>query len=208
MKGMWRPIFLLTLLVSALWGLEERHLIQKKTIRVKTPIRVKAITEKSELINNMLSWQPLSFIEEDGALVKQGDVLASYKSEELDHEMQSLLLNRSLIDANLNRRLAEIDNKNLEMDDNMEALSDTLASLQSRLARQKSEPTADDIRIVEGRLRIAKMNAEAARKDFQKAQERFQKELISRAELETKERDMLERQDRRSRRIGQERVGR
>ena len=84
-------------MVSALWGLEERHVIQNKAIRVRTPIRVKAVTEKSEFINNMLSWQPLSFIAEDGALVKQGDILASYQGEELDHQMQSLLLNRSLI---------------------------------------------------------------------------------------------------------------
>lgn len=193
---------IITLLFTAMFCLAAENtlpqtcLIEERTLEVLTPIRVKTITEKAETIINPVRWQPIKTIIPDGSRVKAGDTIATFFSGQCETDLHSLLLKQAVIDANLARRLANIDNRNLDMADQMGVLEDKLASLISKLERQKSEPTQDDITIVEGRLRIARMNLDAARKDFTKDQDRFKREMISRAELDASEKNLLEKEAR------------
>ena len=175
---------------------EETYVVEERILGISSSIRVKAIAEKSEKISNPVRWQPVKTIIPDGSKVKAGDVLATFVSAQSEYDLETLLLRKKVIDANLQRRLKGIDNRNLDLDDQMSVLEDKLAALKSKLERQKSEPTEDDIRIVEGRLRIAAMNLEAARKDCEKAQDRFRREMISRAELDSAEKDLREKEAR------------
>ena len=175
---------------------EDSWVIAEETLEITTPIRVKTITEKSEKINNPVRWQPVKTILPDGTKVGKGDVLATFVSAQSEFDLETLLLRQKVIDSNLQRRLKNIDNRNLDLDDQMKVLEDKLAALNSKLERQKSEPTEDDIRIVEGRLRIAKMNLDASQKDYAKAQDRFRREMISRAELDAAEKDLREKEAR------------
>ena len=175
---------------------DDHWVIEEETLEIVTPIRIKTITEKSEKINNPVRWQPVKTILPDGTKVSKDDVLATFVSAQSEFDLETLLLRQKVIDANLQRRLKNIDNKNLDLDDQMKVLEDKLAALKSKLERQKSEPTEDDIRIVEGRLRIAKMNLDASKKDYAKAQDRFKREMISRAELDAAEKDLREKEAR------------
>lgn len=189
------PLFLICYFAGS-QELPDTCVIKEKTLDIVTTIRVKTMTEKAEKINNPVRWQPIKTIVSDGLKVKKDDVLATFVSAQSEYDLQTLLLRQNVIDANLFRRLANIDNTNLDMADQMGVLEDKLASLISKLERQKSEPTADDIRIVEGRLRIATMNVEAARKDYAKDLDRFNRQMISRAELDASEKDLREKEAR------------
>ena len=164
--------------------------MEVKKLEYVSRVRVHIMTEKAKKINNPVRWQPLQSIIADGALVKQGDVIATFVSKEAEYDLKLLQLKQRVEDTHLSRQVSNIDNKNLDMTEQLDALNDKLASLESKLERQKSEPTEDSIRIVEGRLRIAKMNLNAAEEDFAKAQDRFSREMISRAELENYESDL------------------
>ncbi len=186
-----RRTILFVLVLSGLSVLAQQvvdsYVIESKTLQYVSRVRVNTMTEQAEKINNPVRWQPLESIIADGTLVKKGDVLATFVSKEAEYDLNLLQLRQRVIETNLSRRVADIDNKNLDMSEQMDALLDKLASLESKLQRQKSEPTLDEIRIVEGRLRIAKMNLKAAEEDYAKAQDRFKREMISRAELESYE---------------------
>ena len=191
------PCLLLCLVLTA-FGQEAADVctIEEKSLELVTTIRVKTQAEKASKINNPVRWLPVKSIISDGSKVSEGDVVATFVGEPSEYELNSLLLQQDVIDSKLKQRIADIDNKNLDMDDQMGVLEDKLASLISKLERQKSEPTADDIRIVEGRLRIAHMNAEAARKDYEKDKGRFERQMISRTELDSSERELREKEAR------------
>lgn len=171
---------------------DETYLIQRKSFPYTYTIRVKTKTEKSEKILNPVRWLPLSELIPDGSLVKKGDVVAKFSTEQSQYELDTLLLEEAVIDANLERRLANIDNKDIDMMDQMGALEDRLNTTQARLDRLLAEPNPDDVRIAEGRLRIAQLNLRAAEKDFNKAKDRFNRGMISRAELDSADKTMQE----------------
>ena len=164
--------------------------VEVKKLEYVSKVRIHTMTEQARKINNPVRWQPLQSIIADGALVKEGDVIATFVSKEAQYDLDVLQLRQRVIETQLSRRVSNIDNKNLDMSEQLDSLNDKLASLESKLERQKSEPTEDSIRIVEGRLRIAKMNLKAAEQDYAKAQDRFSREMISRTELESYESDL------------------
>ncbi|MGI5923379.1 MAG: HlyD family secretion protein [Lentisphaeria bacterium] len=157
-------------------------------------IRIRAFTEKSEKINNPVRWLPLETVIPDGTYVQAGDVVATFSSEETANDLIALKLRQAVIDANVDRRLAEIDSNTVDLTDQMGTLQDKLSALEARLERLRSEPNPDDVRIAEGRLRVANLNLEASRKDFAKAEDRFRRAMISRAELDNYEKDLREKE--------------
>lgn len=157
-------------------------------------IRIRAFTEKSEKINNPVRWLPLETVIPDGTYVQAGDVVATFSSEETANDLIALKLRQAVIDANVDRRLAEIDSNTVDLTDQMGTLQDKLSALEARLERLRSEPNPDDVRIAEGRLRVATLNVEASRKDFAKAEDRFRRAMISRAELDSYEKDLREKE--------------
>ena len=166
---------------------DETVVVERKSLAYTYAMRVKAFTEKAEMISNPVSWLPISHIVEDGAKVEEGQVIVRFNSQNALFELGALERTRDVIDAELAHRLAEIANREREMRDRLNTLTDQLAVLEARLARLKSAPLADDVRIAEGRLRIARLNHQAAEKDLAKARDRFSRQMISRAELDRHE---------------------
>ncbi|MBR4416036.1 MAG: efflux RND transporter periplasmic adaptor subunit [Victivallales bacterium] len=173
---------------------DESYNITKQTFPYIVTIRVKTMTEKSAKINNPVRWLPLSELIPDGTLVKKDQVIARFNTEYTQFELDSQLLEEAVIDANLQRRLANIENNNIDMDDQMGELDDKLKTAEAKLARLLSEPNPDDVRIAEGRQRIAALNLKAAQKDYDKAQDRFKRGMISRAELDADEETLQQNQ--------------
>ena len=173
---------------------DESYSITKQTFPYIVTIRVKTMTEKSAKINNPVRWLPLSELIPDGTLVKKDQVIARFNTEYTQFELDSQLLEEAVIDANLQRRLANIENNNIDMDDQMGELDDKLKTAEAKLARLLSEPNPDDVRIAEGRQRIAALNLKAAQKDYDKAQDRFKRGMISRAELDADEETLQQNQ--------------
>ena len=152
------------------------------------------LKKKSAKINNPVRWLPLSELIPDGTLVKKDQVIARFNTEYTQFDLDSQLLEEAVIDANLQRRLANIENNNIDMDDQMGELDDKLKTAEAKLARLLSEPNPDDVRIAEGRQRIAALNLKAAQKDYDKAQDRFKRGMISRAELDADEETLQQNQ--------------
>ena len=173
---------------------DESYNISKQTFPYIVIIRVKTMTEKSAKINNPVRWLPLSELIPDGTLVKKDQVIARFNTEYTQFDLDSQLLEEAVIDANLQRRLANIENNNIDMDDQMGELDDKLKTAEAKLARLLSEPNPDDVRIAEGRQRIAALNLKAAQKDYDKAQDRFKRGMISRAELDADEETLQQNQ--------------
>ena len=173
---------------------DESYNITKQTFPYIVIIRVKTMTEKSAKINNPVRWLPLSELIPDGTLVKKDQVIARFNTEYTQFDLDSQLLEEAVIDANLQRRLANIENNNIDMDDQMGELDDKLKTAEAKLARLLSEPNPDDVRIAEGRQRIAALNLKAAQKDYDKAQDRFKRGMISRAELDADEETLQQNQ--------------
>lgn len=173
---------------------DEFHVVEEKTLEYRHELRVTAMTEKSEKVVNPLRWLPLEFFAPDGAAVRQGELIARFNQVQSRHEEKSQSMELAVIEAELQRRLTAIDNRNLEMDEQLGDLQDKLATLEAKLSRLLSEPNQDDIRIAEGKLKIADLNLRLARSDFQRAEKRFQRGMISRAELDSVEKTLQENQ--------------
>ena len=151
-------IILLSLLCCVCWSQpaqQDTCRVEVKKLEYVSKVRVHTMTEQARKINNPVRWQPLQSIIADGALVKEGDVIATFVSTEAQYDLNVLQLRQRVIETQLSRRVSNIDNKNLDMSEQLDSLNDKLASLESKLERQKSEPTEDSIRIVEGRLLTA-----------------------------------------------------
>jgi multidrug resistance efflux pump len=174
----------------------ERLLIREESLPFTSSIRIRAFTEKSVKINNPVRWLPLESVVPDGTYVEAGEEVATFSSEDTANDLIALRLRQAVIDANVERRLAQIDNNAVDLTDQMGTLQDKLSTLLAKLERLRSEPNPDDVRIAEGRLRVATLNAEASRKDYAKAEDRFQRNMISRAELDSYEKDLQEKEAR------------
>ena len=114
---------------------DESYNITKQTFPYVVTIRVKTMTEKSAKINNPVRWLPLGELVPDGTLVKKDQVIARFNTEYTQFELDSQLLEEAVIDANLQRRLANIENNNIDMDDQMGELDDKLKTAEAKLAR-------------------------------------------------------------------------
>ena len=114
---------------------DESYNISKQTFPYIVIIRVKTMTEKSAKINNPVRWLPLSELIPDGTLVKKDQVIARFNTEYTQFDLDSQLLEEAVIDANLQRRLANIENNNIDMDDQMGELDDKLKTAEAKLAR-------------------------------------------------------------------------
>ena len=187
--------------LATVWAADDAPLadsivVSEQSLPFTYSIRIRAFTEKSEKINNPVRWLPLETVIADGTYVQAGDVVATFSSEETANDLIALKLQQAVIDANVDRRLAEIDNNAVDLTDQMGTLQDKLSALEAKLERLRSEPNPDDVRIAEGRLRVATLNVNASQKDFTKAEDRFKRAMISRAELDSYEKDLREKEAR------------
>jgi len=191
---------LLALIISSAWAadapLVDSIVVTEQSHPFTYNIRIRAFTEKSQKINNPVRWLPLETVVADGTYVQAGDIVATFSSEDTANDLIALKLRQAVIDANVDRRLAAIDNSAVDLADQMGTLQDKLSALEAKLERLRSEPNPDDVRIAEGRLRVATLNVEASRKDFAKAEDRFKRAMISRAELDNYEKDLREKEAR------------
>ena len=133
---------------------DEFHVVERKSLEYRHELRVTAMTEKSEKIVNPLRWLPLEYFVPDGAEVRKGDLIARFNQTSSRHDEKSQSMELAVVEAELQRRLTAIDNRNLEMDESLGDLQDKLASLEAKLTRLLSEPNQDDIRIAEGKLSL------------------------------------------------------
>lgn len=171
---------------------DEFHVVERKSLEYRHELRVTAMTEKSEKIVNPLRWLPLEYFVPDGAEVRKGDLIARFNQTSSRHDEKSQSMELAVVEAELQRRLTAIDNRNLEMDESLGDLQDKLASLEAKLTRLLSEPNQDDIRIAEGKLKLADLNLRLAASDFRRAEGRFRRGMISRAELDSTEKTLRE----------------
>jgi len=177
--------------LSCLSAFADSAKVARRVLRFRCSTRVKAFTEEAKTITCPVSWIPITYLAENGAKVSKDEVVAEFDKGRVEHELGSMERERAVIEANLAHKLMQIENKEREMRDLVEGLRDKLAVLEAKLVRLKSLPLADDVLIVEGRLRIARLNFDAAEKDLAKAKDRFGRQMISRAELDSREREFL-----------------
>jgi len=155
-------------------------------------IRVKVVTEKEVPVSTPGNWLPISFLVKDGEFVQSGEIIAKFDPSGAIYALKSLQIKKKVIESDLERRLIEIDNKNLEMQDRLDSLKDLLAYKKARLKRYEQMPLPDEVKMARGRLRIAKINYNAAYKDYERAKLRYKNELISKTELESFRKKFLE----------------
>lgn len=183
-------IIILLFSISAVFG-EDSAVLEPRSLNYQHVCRVETFTEKAEMITCPVPWVPITYLAEDGAKVSEGEIITRFDQAQPLFELRDRELERDVIDAQLSHRLTGIANKDREMRDKLEELQDKLVVLKARLVRLQSEPRPSDVEIAEGRLRIARMNYDAAERDAERARQRLEKGMISHAELEDFETELL-----------------
>lgn len=156
-------------------------------------IRVQAASEYNERVGNPVAWLPVNFLVEDGSQVEQGDIIATFDTKQAEYTLQDLQLERDYVEADLLKRLTDIDNVELDLNSGQELLEDMLVVAKAELATLLEMPNEDEVRLEMGRMRVAQLNFEAAEKELAKAESRFERNLISRAQLDGVNRKYSER---------------
>lgn len=187
-------LFMLLLHTAArLVGSEESVIVGEQLFDYSYTMRVKAASEYNERVGNPVAWLPVSFLVDDGSRVEVGDVIAKFETGSAEHRLQDLKLERDYVEADLLKRLTDIDNVELDTKSRLEELADLLVVAEAELVSLLAMPDEDEVRLEEGRMRVARLNFEAAEKDLAKAESRFERKLISRTQLENVNRMYSER---------------
>lgn len=158
--------------------------VQQRTLHYRTTVRAAAFAEESHAIVCSVRWLQLMYVIPDGTYVQEGDLLALFDEDEAERRHQERLLDRAVIEAQLQRELTDIDNGVMDLRDSLEQLEDQLAVQEARLARYKALPDEDEVRIAAGRLRVAAMEYAAAAEDLAKAEDRLKRGMLSDAEMD------------------------
>ena len=154
-------------------------IVGTETFQFTHTIRIKTITEKSERINNPVGGRPITYLVEKGARVDKGQVITRFDNALSEFELNTLKLERDVVNAELRHRVTKINNKVSEMEVRLQNLTDKRRVLGARLTYQDSLPDPNEVAIAEGRVRVARMNFEAEITNLENAKRRFSQGLIS-----------------------------
>lgn len=173
---------------------DESCRVEMHSLKPVYTMRVRAFTEKAEMIACPVSRVPISFIVEDGARVKKGEVITTFDNSRTKFDLGALERELAVVEAQLAHRLTEIENQGAQMRERLDGLGDKLAVLEARQARLLSLPVEDEVEIARGKWRITEMNAMAAEVDLAQAKDRLAREMISPGEMAKTERAWRESQ--------------
>jgi multidrug resistance efflux pump len=166
--------------------------IENRTIPYSYTFNVQSYSKKLEPINNPINWQPISYLVEDGAEVKKGDLVVQFDISEAEFSLKEKVLDLAIIENDLESKLEDIDNQENKMLETLTSLKEDLLIKKATLDKYNSIPREEDLILAEGRLRIARMNLEAAESSLEKASSRLEKKMISPQEYEQARFDFME----------------
>ena len=175
----------LTMSWTSLAGAQSTTRVQERELTVTARLTATAFAESSHIISNPLAWPQVQEVAPDGGWVESNEVVTVFDSTGPSNNLVRLQLRRAVSSAETERRLTDIDNRNLAARDKLLALQDKLAVVHARRKRLEAMPDPDEVAIAESEWRIALMAWQATSNDCVKAEDRLSRTMISEAQFET-----------------------